>query len=223
MRLTRILAGVLSAAIVGLVPVSLAAPAHAADQTTVTTLTASRSLLEYKSGYSPFLNASVRTPDGSSVYSGTVDLYASEAGGAWKKISSKTASGYVSFSDVIPSKNTRYRVSYSGGSDYSNTYQPSQSADLGIAVARKFTAKGNDRTFRVNGKVTPQYGKKKIVIKVSKKQNKGFKKFKTIKTNKKGKFKVKLPKRRGTFYYSFTTKGDKSYVATRYLMTARVY
>lgn len=223
MRLTRILAGVLSAALVGLVPVSLAAPAHAADLTTVTTLQASTPLLEYKSGYSPFLNASVKASDGTSVYAGTVDLYASEAGGAWKKVSSKTASGYVSFSDVIPSKNTRYRVSYNGGSNYSNTYSASQSGEVAIRVARKFTAKGNNRTFVVKGKVTPQYGKKKIVIKVSKKEKKGYKKFRTIKTNKKGAFKVKLPKRKGTWYYSFATKGDKSYVAVRYIMTARVY
>ena len=38
----------------------------------------------------------------------------------------------------------------------------------------------------IKGKVTPNYAKKKIVIKVSKKEKKGYKKCKTIKTDKQG-------------------------------------
>jgi hypothetical protein len=65
--------------------------------------------------------------------------------------------------------------------------------------------------------VTPHYGKKKIVIKVSKKKNKGFKSFKKIKTTSTGKYKVKLPRRGGTWYWSVTVKGDSRYLANGYL------
>lgn len=223
MRITRILAGALSAALIGLVPVTLAAPAQAADNATVTTIGASRTLIEYKGDYKPYLEASVKTTGGSSVYYGTVDLQASEAGAAWKTIRSVTASGYISFSDVVPQKNTKYRAVYKGGSSSYDTYQASSSGDLAIKVARKIRLRGNDRTFVVKGKVTPKYAKKKVVIKVSKKEKRGFKKFKVVKTNRKGVLRVKLPKRRGTFYYRFITKGDKAYVSATYQIRATVY
>lgn len=218
MRITRIIAGALSAALIGLVPVTLAAPAQAAE-TTVAAIGASRTLIEHKGPYKPYLEASIRTSGGSSVYEGDVELQASAAGGAWKTIRTVRASGYLSFSDVVPSMNTAYRVVYKGSSAYS----ASQSGNLNIKVARKINLKGNNRTFVVKGKVTPKYGKKKVVIKVSKKEKKGFKKFKTIKTNKKGKVKVKLPKRKGTYYYRFITKKDKKYVSSTYQMRATVY
>ena len=47
----------------------------------------------------------------------------------------------------------------------------------------------------------------------TKKEKKGYKKWKTIKTDKKGKYKVRLPRRGGTWYWSFTVKGDSKYLA----------
>jgi hypothetical protein len=82
-------------------------------------------------------------------------------------------------------------------------------------VARKITYPSSG--FVLKGKVTPNYGKKKIVIKVSKRKNKGFKSFKTIKTTSAGKYKVTLPRRGGTWYWSFTVKGDSKYLANGFL------
>ncbi len=88
---------------------------------------------------------------------------------------------------VKPTKNTTYKVVFGGYTDpvqtqYSDNYAPSESATFTVQVARKITYPSSG--FVLKGKVTPDYGKKKIVIKVSKKQNKGYKKFKTIKTDK---------------------------------------
>ncbi|MBE7323971.1 hypothetical protein IEQ44_04820 [Nocardioides sp. Y6] len=226
MRIQRLIAGVVSGALLGLVPVALAAaPAHAADVTTVTTIDASSKKIVFKSGSKPYIVASVKTSAGTSVYDGDVALQAKTAGSSWKTIRTADASSYVSFSDVVPKKNTDYRAVYQGGSDsYSgDTYVASQSGSMKIKVQRKFTFSGNDRTFKVKGRVTPKYGKKKIVIKVSKRQKRGFKKFRTIKTNKKGKYATKLPKRKGVWYYRFIVKGDKNYAGLKYTVTARVY
>ena len=84
-----------------------------------------------------------------------------------------------------------------------------------VEVARKITYPKNG--FVIKGKVTPNYGKKKIVIKVSKKQNKGYKKFKTIKTTSAGKYKITLPRRGGTWYWSFVVKGDSKYLANGFV------
>lgn len=208
MRITRVIAGALSAALLGLVPVALSsAPAQAATAT-VTTLEASRNLLEFKSGYSPFLSASVRDASGNSVYAGTVSLQASEAGGAWKTIKSTTAGGYLSFSDVIPNKNTQYRVAYSGGTNYAGTYAASSSGTVAIKVMRKLTIK-NPKGTKIKGKIAPKYAKKKVVIK--KKVGKKWKKFRTLKTNKKSRFTITLPAKRKRTYFRFIVPGNKAY------------
>lgn len=216
MHLTRILAGALSAALLGLVPVALAsAPAHAASYTTVTQIGASRNLIEYKGNYKPYLEASVRTSDGQSVYYGDVDLQANVAGAGFKTIRTVKASGYLSFSDVIPTKNTTYRVIYKGGASSYDSFSGSTSKSLTIKVARKFTLKrtNNRRAYVYKGRVFPEFNRKFIKIQVSKREKKGFKAFKKIKTNKKGQYTLRLPNRKGTWYWRVTAPGNKRYAA----------
>ena len=117
-------------------------------------------------------------------------------------------------------RNTTYKVVFGGYTDpvqtqYSDNYAPSESATFTVQVARKITYPSSG--FVLKGKVTPDYGKKKIVIKVSKKQNKGYKKFKTIKTTSAGKYKITLPRRGGTWYWSFVVKGDDKYLANGFV------
>ena len=215
MRLTRFVAGAASVGLLGLVPLTVGAgAAHGADHSTVTTLKAYRNLLEFN-GYSPGLVASVKRSDGTSVYAGTVNLHAKVAGGKWKKIRSANAGGYVSFSDVKPKKNTQYRLVYNGGSSYDDTYLPSRSKNLRVRVARKVTVKrtNNRRAYVYKGRVTPNFGKKKIVIQVSKREKKGFKRFKAVKTNKKGFYTLRLPIRKGTWYWRLKVPGNKNYAA----------
>lgn len=224
MRLHRTIAGLVSAALLGLAPVALAsAPAHAASYTTVTEIGASRTLIEYKGGYKPYLEASVRTPDGSSVYYGDVDLQANVAGAGFTTIRTVKASGYLSFSDVVPAKNTTYRVIYKGGASSTDTYAASTSKSLTVKVARKFTLKrtNNYRAYVYKGRVTPDYGRKVIKIQVSKKKNKGYKKFKTIRTNKKGQYTLRLPNRKGTWHWRVLAPANKNYAVSGWVITTR--
>ena len=213
MRTTRLIAGTVSAGLLGLTPIAIAAPSQAADTwSTTTTATPSTDKVEYGDDF--YVTVDVPSSDGSSAFRGTSTLYVMEAGSsAGAPVATNTSAG-GDFFDVKPQMNSSYKVVYSGytaATQYEDTYTPSESAPFTIGVARKITAPSSG--FVIKGKVTPKYAKKKIVIKVSKKEKKGYKKWKTIKTNKKGKYKVRLPRRGGTWYWTFTTKGDSKYLA----------
>lgn len=217
MRTTRLIAGTVSAGLLGLTPIAIAAPSQAAD-TWTTTIVATPSAAQVEYGDDFYVSVDLASSDGYSPGStdGTVTLMAQEAGSAaWVPVAT-AENTYASFYDVKPQMNTSYKVVYSGFTDpdqgtYGDNYTPSESAPFTIGVARKITRPSSG--FVIKGKVTPDYAKKKIVIQVSKKEKKGYKKFKTIKTNKKGKYKVRLPRRGGTWYWSFTVKADAKYLA----------
>jgi hypothetical protein len=215
MRTTRLIAGTVTAGLLGLAPIAIAAPSQAADTWTTTTV-ATPSAVELEYGDDFYISVDVDGADGR-IPEGTSTLMAMEAGtSAWVPVATGTAS-YSSFYDVKPQMNTAYKVVYTGYTDTDqgpngDNYQPSESAPFTVTVARKITRP--DSGFVIKGKVTPDYAKKKIVIQVSKKEKKGYKKFKTIKTNKKGKYKVTLPRRGGTWYYAFIVKADAKYAAT---------
>lgn len=215
MRTTRLIAGAVSAGLLGLTPIAIAAPSQAADTwTTATTATPSTDKVVY--GGDLYITVDLTSSDGYAPggTEGTVTLMALEAGGsAWVPVAT-AENTYASFYDVKPQMNTQYKVVYSGftaTTSYQDNYTPSESAPFTIGVARKITAPSSG--FVIKGKVTPDYAKKKIVIKVSKKEKKGYKGWKTIKTNGKGKYKVRLPRRGGTWYWTFTTKADAKYLA----------
>ena len=221
MRITRLVAGTVTAGLLGLTPIAIAAPSHAADNWTTTTVaTPSATKLEYGEDF--YISVDIASSDGYSpgATDGTSTLYAMEAGStAWVPVATADST-YSSFYDVKPQMNTTYKVVYSGHTDpvqdqYADNYAPSESAAFTVGVARKITHPSSG--FVLKGKVTPNYGKKKIVIKVSRKQTKGFKTFKTIKTSSTGKYKVVLPRRGGTWYWSFTVKGDAKYLANGFL------
>ena len=224
MRITRLVAGTVTAGLLGLTPIAIAAPSQAAVTLSTTTVaTPSETQLEYGDDF--YISVDVDSQDGS-IPDGTSTLMAMEAGSTtWVPVSTGTAS-YSSFYDVKPTKTTTYKVVYTGYTDpdqgqFGKNYTPSESAPFTIGVARKITYPSSG--FVIKGKVTPDYGKKKIVIQVSKKQTKGFKKFKTIKTKANGKYKVTLPKRGGTWYWSFTVKADSRYLANGFVWKTTVF
>ncbi len=227
MRITRLVAGTVTAGLLGLTPIAIAAPSQAADSwTTTTTAVPSETRLDYGDKF--YVSVDISSSDGYSPGSadGTSVLYAMEAGSAaWTPVATADST-YSSFYDVKPKMNTSYKVVYSGYTDtdqgtYGDNYAPSESAPFTVGVARKITYPRSG--FVLKGKVKPSYGKKKIVIKASKKQKKGYKKFKTIKTNKAGKYKVTLPKRGGTWYWSLAVKGDSKFLATGFVWRTTVY
>ena len=217
MRTTRLIAGTVSAGLLGLAPIAIAAPSQAAD-TWTTTIAATPSATSVEYGDDMYISVDLNSSDGYAPggTEGTVTLMAMEAGSsAWVPVAT-AENTYASFYDVKPQMNTSYKVVYSGFTDpdqgtYGDNYTPSESAPFTIGVARKITRPSSG--FVIKGKVTPSYAKKKIVIKVSKKEKKGYKSWKTIKTDSKGKYKVRLPRRGGTWYWSFTVKGDAKYLA----------
>jgi hypothetical protein len=221
MRITRLVAGTVTAGLLGLTPIAIAAPSQAADTWTTTTV-ASPSVTKLVHGQDFYVSVDLSSSDGYSPGSadGTVTLYAMQAGStAWVPVAT-APNTYSSFYDVKPAMNTTYKVVYSGYTDtdqgqYGDNYTPSESAPFTVTVARKITYPSGG--FVVKGKVTPKYAKKKIVIKVSRKPSRGYKSYKTIKTTSAGKYRITLPRRGGTWYWSFTVKGDAKYAANGFV------
>lgn len=225
MRITRLVAGTVTAGLLGLTPIAIAAPSQAADNWTTTTIaTPDKTRVTY--GEEIYITVDVDGSDGLGPSSGTSTLYAMEAGStAWVPVSTGAYPG-SDFYPVKPTKNTTYKVVFGGYTDpvqtaYSDNYAASESAPFTVGVARKITYPGSG--FVIRGKVTPDYAKKKIVIKASRKQNKGYKAFKTIRTTSAGKYRITLPHRGGTWYWSFTVKGDSRYLANGFVWKTTVY
>lgn len=213
MRLNRVTAGLVTAGLLGLVPVAVTAPAHAADISTTVEFLSAKALVY---GSSSRVEAIAYDPESNTyVPSGTLDLQAStNSGKTWTTVGTTDVnpSGSVFFNGVKPRQNTSYRVVYSGTTYGADTFLTSASRTQVTKVARKITFPRKN-TFVMKGKVTPKYAKKKIVITVSKRKNSGFKKFKTIRTNAQGNYKIAMPKKRGTFHYRFRTVADRQYIA----------
>ena len=219
MRITRLVAGTVTAGLLGLTPIAIAAPSQAADNWTTTT-TASPDKTKITYGEEIYVNVDVDGSDGLGPSSGTSTLYAMEAGSAaWVPVATGDYPG-SDFYPVKPAMTTTYKVVFGGYTDpvqtaYSDNYAASESAPFTVTVARKITYPSSG--FLIKGKVTPQYAKKKIVIKVSRKQNKGYKSYKTIKTTSAGKYRITLPRRGGTWYWSFTVKADAKFAANGFV------
>lgn len=208
MRITRLVAGTLTAALIGVTPIALTAPAQATENlTTTTTAVPNADLLVY--GDEIYINSDVTDSKGAPTYDGTSTLFAMESGSStWVAVA--TAEASYGFYDVKPKRNTTYKIVYSGyaaTSSFENNLAPSESAPFEVAVQRKVTPKIKGLT--VFGKVKPDYKRKKVIIK--RKAGKRFVKFKTLRTNKKGVFSFRAPGRTG-FKFSVTIPADKHYV-----------
>lgn len=209
MRFTRIIAGTITAGLVGLVPVAVSSPASATDNLTTATTVTSYSEVPITYGDEITLSADVAASDGASAYKGTVSLYASPPGAAaWTLVATGTGT-YDSF-DVKPTANTDYMVAYSGytaTSAYEDNYAPSQSAPFAVTVKR--TAVFKTPGLFLVGKIKPDFAGKKVILK--QKKGKKYVAWKKVKTNSKGQFRVKAPNRSG-FKFSVTIPSDANYI-----------
>jgi hypothetical protein len=205
MHLKRLVAGLVTAGLAAAGPVLIAEPAHAADnRTTATTLSLSETTVPY--GRLLLFDGAVTDSANTGPLAGSASLQISTpANPTWTTISTDDSPGYLYFPDITAQSNASYKVVYTGGSyagdkDYGHNYAPSESPVVTIHVPRSLevkTAKSN--RLKVIGKVTPDYAKKKVVIKqlVGKGKHPKAKKFKTVKTNGKGVFTFKAPNKRG--------------------------
>lgn len=215
MRITRLVAGTVTAGLLGITPIALAAPGHASDNlTTTTTASPSEAALVYGDDF--YVNVEVIGSDGLSVPYGTSTLYAMPAGSAaWEPVATGSFAG-ADFYDVKPRANTLYKVvfgGYAATSQYQDNYAASESAPFTVAVARKMTIKNPRGTF-VKGKISPEYKNKKVLI--QKKVGKKWKKFRTLKTNKKSKFQTTLPATRKRTYWRFLAKGNTEFATATF-------
>ncbi|WP_107764768.1 hypothetical protein [Nocardioides terrigena] len=208
MRFTRLIAGLTTAGLLGLAPVAISSPADAATTyTTTSSIAASAPEVTYGDD-SLSINGAVTTPDGGSVYTGSVALQVYSAKNpVWTTIQTDDSAGSYYFFDIKPDSNSLYKVVYSGITETNgDVYTPSESAPLAVGVKRKAVFK-TPGLFLV-GKIKPDFKRKKVVLK--RKKGKKYVAWKKVRTNKKGVFRVKAPNKRG-FKFSVTIPADKKY------------
>lgn len=211
-----IVAGVAAAAMAATAFIASPAQAVTENRTSSVSIETYYSKVEY--GRKIGISTSVKDNTGASVYDGTVTLWSKTKGKDWKAVQTIEAGGFRLFADLKPAEHTTYRATYSGyaaTTQYENNYTTSTSAESTVKVARKITSKKvKGKKFTVKGKVSPDFKKKKLVIKVAKKSKGKYKKFKTIKTDKKGVYKVSFPRTRGLRYYKIIVPADSRHGKT---------
>lgn len=148
------------------------------------------------------------------IYNGPVSVTETVVGKAARTVAATTDSAYLY--DSVPARgNAVYTVNYAGGTGgYPQVnYAPTSASYSVNGVQRALSTKTlSGKRAGFTGKLTPAA---KTKITVFKKAGKKYKKFKTLKSNKKGKFKVVLPApRRGKFYWRIVFKGNKQFAAS---------
>lgn len=211
MRITRLVAGAVTAGLLGVTPIAISAPADAAVTVqTAATITSSKTAYVY--GDTIFFDAAVTTTDPDRQYApGSATLYMMRGGSStWEAVATDDGVSYLYFSGVKAVANAQYKVVYPGGTDTydGDVYTPSESAPFAIATARKLTIKNPRGTF-IKGKVAPKYKKKPVII--QKKVGKKWKKFRKIKTNKQSRFSITLPASRKRTYFKIMVKGNREF------------
>ncbi|MBS2936717.1 hypothetical protein KDN32_03050 [Nocardioides sp. J2M5] len=153
----------------------------------------------------------------STVDDGTSTLYAREATSTrWTAVSSNTSAS-LDFLSVRPRMTTTYKVVYGGydaPSAQDDSFASSESAEFTVGVARTITYPTGG--FEMKGRVRPAYGKRTIVIKVSDEETSGFKKYRKIRTDRRGRYSVTLPRRSGEWFWTFIVRADDQYRGTRF-------
>ena len=220
MRITRLIAGTVTAGLLGLTPIAIAAPSQATENLGSTT-TLEFPFLEPGEpatyGDTVTIRGAVTGTDGSSSYDGTVTLYQiTAANPAGVAVATVPASGYLAFPEIKATENSAFKAVYSGyaaTSTYEDNYAASESVVVALPVQRKVSIDNAKARMTIKGKVAPKYKKKKVKVQI--KKGKKYKKFKTIKTNKQSKFQVRLPApRRGNkLYFKITVPGNSQFVA----------
>jgi hypothetical protein len=215
MRITRLVAGLVTFGLAAATPVLVGASPAAAATISSTVTVDPLSSTEFDYGDSLYLSGIVKGADGKTPNSPTsVSLQVSTpAAPTWTTIATDD-SAYFSFSDLKAQSNASYKVVFAGGTSgfgsSANTLTASESAPVAITVSRSIKAK--TKGLKVIGKVVPDYGKKKVKILqvVGKKKTK---KYARVKTNKAGKFTFRAPNKRG-FRFVVVIPADSMYAGT---------
>ncbi|WP_017932808.1 hypothetical protein [Nocardioides sp. Iso805N] len=160
----------------------------------------------------------VSATDGSYVDNGTVTLQAAPYPYTrWTSIATSTNPSYADFDGLKPTISTAYRIVYSGyktTNDYDETYTSSISKPVIAPVARKLTIK--HKGLKMWGTVKPA-SKLKLHFKIKKGHK--YKKWFTVKTNKKGKWTKHIHGKPGTkFVVVLPSSGGYAGAADAYVI-----
>lgn len=204
-------------ALAGVVTLAGVGPAAAAQDplTTTTVAIPDATVVDFRTTID--IDVDVDSQSGSAPTDGTTTLYALEAGAdTWKAVTTNDSAS-SDFLEVRPWMTTSYKVVFNGHSASSttdDTYGRSESEPFTVQVRRAITYP--EGGFVLKGRVTPRYGNKKILIKASRKQSSGYVRFRAITTDRRGRYAVTLPRRKGTWYWSLHVKGDSRYLPTSF-------
>lgn len=193
------------------------APAHAATATTIVGGTEGKPWIYRSSStaqqpgvtvYGDRIALSIEVEaNGSQVYDGTLTVQRRLPGHGWKTI--KTSDSAYLYDSTTAVGNADYRVLYSGTADYAPT-----SAGVSAKVQRKLTIKNvGTRRVVLDGKVAPKYHGK---VTIFKQHGKKWRKYKTVRSNKRSHFSTPLPApRRGKYYWKVEIASSKAFAKTQ--------
>lgn len=223
MRITRLIAGAVSAGLLGVTPLAIQAPAHADGQTYTPVVNVKLNISDspyeapYMAGGGFYVSGDITDPSGIEHPSGGQALLQvlTASNPTWTTIATDDSPGFLFFDgDFRFTENAQYKVVFTGStaqSAYDDSYVAGESVPMVAPVTRK-VAISNPKGTVLKGKITPDFGKSKI--KVQKKVGKKFKKYRSFTTDKKGRFRFTLPApSRGKWIWKVTVPGNKKYTA----------
>lgn len=210
----RALVGLLSLALLGLVPVALAGPAHAASQTRIVAKSAKKAT--YRDDFSA--NGNVQYYDGDSwepvpFGSGSVTLHRRRAGtDNWQELATDEYGDTFHFYPVTAVGNATYKLSYASNTE---SYS-SSSVTWQVKVYREMTSDVTNRLV-FKGKVKPKWKRKPVIIQVKKARR--WVKYDKVRTNRRSRWHKKIYARRSgdtkwRAYVKGTRQFQKSYTDT---------
>ncbi len=223
MRITRLVAGTVTAGLLGITPIAISAPAQADGQTYTPVITAKLNITKspydapYMYGGTFYVSGTITDPSGTEGPSGGQAFLQvlTASNPTWTTIAVDESPSYLFFDGGFRfSENAQYKVVFSGSTAlgaWDDSYVAGESTPMAAPVTRKVVFK-NPKGTLIKGKVTPGYGKKKI--KVQKKVGKKWKKFRNFKTTSAGKYRFTLPApRRGKWKWKITVPGNSKYTS----------
>ena len=221
MHITRLVAGTVTAGLLGLTPITISAPAHADGQTYTPVITAKLNISDapyeapfmYGGGF--YVSGTITDPSGIEGPSGGQAFLQvlTSSNPTWTTIAVDESPGFLFFDgDFRFTENAQYKVVFTGSTAlgaWDDSYLPGESAVMAAPVTRHVVF-SNPRGTLIKGKITPGYGKKPI--KVHKKVGNKWKKFRTFKTTSAGRYRFSLPApRRGKWRWRITVPGNAQF------------
>jgi hypothetical protein len=205
-RTTRLLVGLLSAALLGLVPVGLASPAQAATETRIN----AKSPRKATFGDRFAVSGSVQYYDGDSweqvpFDTGSVKLQRRLKGKtAWTTLETDDYGDSFYFYPVRAVANATYRLRYSGDA----TYLPADATQV-VKVARDIPVTVTSRLV-MKGSVKPAWKRKPVVI--QRKTGRRWVTYAKVRTNKRSRFSKKLYAVSRRTHFRAYVKGSTQFV-----------